>query len=482
MAAGRGQRNTKGETGKLGCGLLFLVVLFTGVASFLAIGKEADFPGADFFRNAGREGDELFLQARKGFGGSDASGRTEPAASPSDSRPAGHSAAAIETQSSPSQRHIEYKLHMLELVNAERSRAGVPPVTLGDNIAAQLHAEASLEHCISGHWGVDGLKPYMRYSLAGGHQANAENASGLRFCVSASDRTAPVPSIRQEIRGAMDGWMNSPYHRPAILDKWNRELNIGLAWDEHNFKAIQHFEGEYATFDKLPELSNGKLSISGTSANGLLFSQREQLGLQLYFDPPPRPLSAGQLARTFCYDPGRQIAGFRFSLAEIDLTDLSLQNIDLSDVGLGEVDLSSIDLSGAGLSNIDLAKIGMGDVEFWNQKEFTATYSPCPDPYDVAPHAPAPNSQEEALRLYEEAYAATEARVPQSITVPWITAEEWVARGTAFSIEADVGDLLGEHGPGVYTALLWGEINGEDVPFSRYSIFHRVQPPDSYSP
>ena len=56
---------------------------------------------------------------------------------------------------------------MLELINSERTRAGIPPVTLGDNIAAQLHAESSLANCFSGHWGADGLKPYMRYSLGG---------------------------------------------------------------------------------------------------------------------------------------------------------------------------------------------------------------------------------------------------------------------------------------------------------------------------
>ena len=32
---------------------------------------------------------------------------------------------------------------MLELINAARVQAGLSPVVLGDNVAAQLHAEAS---------------------------------------------------------------------------------------------------------------------------------------------------------------------------------------------------------------------------------------------------------------------------------------------------------------------------------------------------
>ena len=81
------------------------------------------------------------------------------------------------------QRSMELKEYMLGLVNNIREDEGLPPVLLGNNIAAQLHAERSLKDCISGHWGTDGLKPYMRYSLAGGIQANAENVFGLHHCI-----------------------------------------------------------------------------------------------------------------------------------------------------------------------------------------------------------------------------------------------------------------------------------------------------------
>ena len=69
----------------------------------------------------------------------------------------------------PDLRHVEEKRYMLELINAERAKVGVSPVVLDDNVAAQMHAESALESCFSSHWGIDGLKPYMRYSLAGGY-------------------------------------------------------------------------------------------------------------------------------------------------------------------------------------------------------------------------------------------------------------------------------------------------------------------------
>ena len=102
---------------------------------------------------------------------------------------------------SPDLRHLEEKRYMLSLINAERKKAGVGAVVLGDNIAAQMHAEAALDNCFSSHWGVDGLKPYMRYSLAGGYQSNGENVSGLDYCIKASDGYAANGYYQtQEIR------------------------------------------------------------------------------------------------------------------------------------------------------------------------------------------------------------------------------------------------------------------------------------------
>ena len=97
---------------------------------------------------------------------------------------------------------------MLELINAERAKAGVPPVVLGDNIAAQLHAEAFLENCFSSHYGLDGLKSYMRYSLAGGYQSNRESVSGLNYCIKPQENYQPLGSIEQEIREVINRFMN----------------------------------------------------------------------------------------------------------------------------------------------------------------------------------------------------------------------------------------------------------------------------------
>ncbi len=119
---------------------------------------------------------------------------------------------------------------------------------------------------------------------------------------------------------------------------------------------------------------------------------------------------------------------------------------------------------------------------FWAEDEFTKTYSSCPDPYDVPPDAPPPQSHDEAHEFWKQAYDASQNQAEQAITVPWLTARKWEAQGANFSVTANVSGLLAEHGPGVYTLLLWGELGGENVPVSQYSIFHEVTPPDTYNP
>ena len=73
------------------------------------------------------------------------------------------------------------KTYMLNLINRERQKAGVPPVRAGTNQAAQIQVDNSIEHCFSAHWGLDGLDPDHRYSLADGYQGNAENVSGVQL-------------------------------------------------------------------------------------------------------------------------------------------------------------------------------------------------------------------------------------------------------------------------------------------------------------
>ena len=333
----------------------------------------------------------------------------------------------------PALRHLAEKEYMLELINLERAKVGAPAVVLGDNVAAQLHAESALENCYSGHWGMDGLKPYMRYSLAGGYQSNGENGSGLHYCIKAWENYAPLGSIEQEIREVMDGWMRSPGHRRNLLDRQHRKVSIGLAWGRYNFAAYQHFEGDYVNYSELPALDNGILSLAGSTKNGISFSDRDDLGIQVYYDPPPYPLTRGQLARTYCYGNGIQVAALRPPLT--------------------------------------------GNW-FYTEHQFSKSQGQCPDPYAVPADTPGPDSHDAAHRIAAEARRMS--LPPLAVTGPWITALSWRAAGADFAVTADLRGVVSRHGSGVYTVAVWHKEVEGGVVISEYAIFYGVEPPGGY--
>ena len=332
----------------------------------------------------------------------------------------------------PHLRYLDQKQFMLGLINAKRKASGAPPVTLGANNAAQLHAESSLAHCVSSHWGVDGLKPNHRYNLAGGYQANGENGHGLDYCVRSGDFIKPIASIQREIEDAINGWMESQGHRENMLDPVHRKVNIGIAWDRFNSVMYQQFEGDYVDYTAPPSFTGGVLSLGGKVKNGVSFSSDKDLDIQVFYEQPPHPLTAGQVARTYCYAGGLPIAS-------------------LLPPSYGFP---------PGSSQID-----------------TMSYKPCPDPYDVPADAPPARSSSDAHRLWQEAYDTSARRKSHVITFKWITADAWKSTGQEFGVKADLSELVEEYGNGIYTVAVWDRRRV----ISDLTFFRGVVPPDTYN-
>ena len=76
-----------------------------------------------------------------------------------------------------------------------------------------------------------------------------------------------------------------------------------------------------------------------------------------------------------------------------------------------------------------------------------------------------------------KAYARTEP-----VTGTFLTADVYEVTGEEFALEADVGDVLEEHGPGVYTVQVWATLGGEPTVISTVSVFHEVDVPEGYGP
>ena len=343
----------------------------------------------------------------------------------------------------PHQRFLDGKQFMLGLINEERKKAGVPDVSLGDNNAAQIHVENSISDCVSGHWGTDGLGPPMRYSLAGSYQSNGENASGYDYCLTDEDRPSyrPIQSVQDELREHMDGYMGSPGHNDNILYPWHRKVNLGLSWDTHQMWTVQQFEGDYANCSVPPTIQGTTLSLSCTVSEVL---PSRSLAQTIHYDSPPHALTQGQIARSYGYRFGRRVALLRQRAP---------------------------------------ARYS------YPVDEVSRTYYSGCTPYDVDPTEPAPSSPSEATSLFNEAKLCVP--VEETITVPWIDGEVTIGR-SEFTLSHDLGQVLREHGSGVYTLYVWGCLVADSVedpcedensmPIVTKSIFYGIEPPDTYTP
>ena len=309
----------------------------------------------------------------------------------------------------------------LFLVNEAREEAGLTPVALGANPAPQEHAEDMAEGCFLSHWGTDGMKPYMRYSQAGGVQANAENVSGISFCPADPPRYAQQ-SLADELRESFSGLMGSSGHRANILRPEHRVLHVGMSYRAPNFWLVQQFSGHYAAFARSPAIEDGWLTFDMSACNGARLS-RDDLSVQVRHDPLPSRLTPGQLQRTSCYSSGHVIAALR-----------------------------------------PPPPPGSN----WMEDEFRLQVSGCPDPYAIASSLPPAQSYEEASSLKDDAAPPESTRTR---TGAWITAEHWDVGSNRARVAADLSDLLRSAGEGVYTVIVLGTVNGVRVPIAEYSIF-----------
>ena len=306
---------------------------------------------------------------------------------------------------------------------------------MGVNRAAQAHATAMLSDCTLSHWGADGLRPQMRYTLTGGRQHVSEIILGLGYCLKPSDGHAQLRDIRTRLTGDMQALMRDSDQRSTVLDRAHRRVNVGLAWDEYNLRVVQLFEGDYVSFVRPPGFSGGVLAMSAAVHNGVALSPDRGIDVAVHHDPPPRALSRGQLSGTSCVDPGRLVALLR-----------------------------------------PPAPPGRPYAE----DRFEVSYRECPDPYDAPGPAPAPVSAEEAVRALEMARRAAESSHDTTFTGPRITADEWSLSQQGFSIRADLRQVLDTHGPGVYTVSVTAALREGRATIMSYSIFHLVEPPAAY--
>ena len=330
------------------------------------------------------------------------------------------------------QRNLPEKEFLLRLINEARADAGVPPVRLGDSPVAQLHAEDMLEHCFISHWGTDGLKPYMRHSLAGGMDPNGENVYSRNECGHIDTWFIWTGDIDKTIRHAQEALLGSPGHRLTMLHPAYTEVNLGLAWNWTTFKLVQHFRARSVAMAEPPSLRDGSLTLRATLQEDRVPPEAWTLLLLVAHDPPPRHLYPEQLAQTYCYDEGAPAA--------------ALHHRD----GPAQV------------------------VEF---RTGVLTGGDCPDPSKARRLDGRTTFTREHYLLHQSAKARSARQTATRTRMAVIAVPEPMLRGREVRMDTDLTPVLRDNGPGVYTLHLVAaspDATGEHIPLLQHSIFHET--------
>jgi len=200
------------------------------------------------------------------------------------------------------------KLKLVDRINIDRRAAGVPPVAFLDelSIPADEHCREMLAFDYTSHWNRTGLKPYMRYSLAGITDHTSENIASLfdtRF-----DPT--LSQLEKETANRHDSFMSekppADLHRKAVLDPRHTHVGIGMAFGRNRLKLIEVFAHRYVRINPLPSRVNlsDKLLLSGK----ILVEGFEVQGISVFYEPLPekRPIEILRALRSYGLPDDRQ--------------------------------------------------------------------------------------------------------------------------------------------------------------------------------
>src|ERR1043165_4861863 len=194
----------------------------------------------------------------------------------------------------------EIRANLLDMVNEERAVAKVPLVgrdKLAEQVATQ-HAIDMVTGEFVSHWGRDGLKPYHRYSFAGGTAATQEN-------VSAADNTwsTRVQDLKQDtaylhVRLYQETAPNDG-HRKTILEPEHTHVGFGIAVEQLRLRVVELFVAKYVEVKPFARVAKPGARIM--FAGKMLTPEHLLDSVEVFYEPLPRAPELSWLRETRSY-------------------------------------------------------------------------------------------------------------------------------------------------------------------------------------
>ena len=203
--------------------------------------------------------------------------------------------------------------YALAQINADRAANGTGPVALGFNRAAQQHADSMLYYSYFSHFDIQGYKPYMRYTLLGGHGADFENVAYSEYSVGLLGRTTAIENAIKNLEHLMvydDVICCSNGHRYNILNPLHNFVAIGVAYNSTYVFFDEEFQNEYLNLNLSVITASSPSPYQVTMRGTPIPGTPTPTAIYVAFDSTPAPETRAQLdSGSHEYGPGTLSGG-----------------------------------------------------------------------------------------------------------------------------------------------------------------------------
>jgi uncharacterized protein YkwD len=201
-----------------------------------------------------------------------------------------------------SKRSLELKLRQLEIINRSRKKYNAKPLDLdilASRVANRMSKEAA-ENNFTGHWNLEGEKPYERYAFAGGYDHVSENAYGEWSSRDYEDSPESISNLMQKghetfmaEKAPADG------HKKTVIAKDHNFVGIGFYLSGKQFRYYEEYIDRYFEFDNIPqEVKTGEntgITVKTTGSDFLYF-------MIVYYEKFPGHMSPKEISSKRSYN------------------------------------------------------------------------------------------------------------------------------------------------------------------------------------
>jgi uncharacterized protein YkwD len=194
----------------------------------------------------------------------------------------------------------QLRANLLNLINEERSVEKVPPVEL-DELATRVatrHAEDMVKNEYVSHWDRDGLKPYHRYSFAGGVHATQENVSAADNTWSTKTADLLQDTSYLHVRLYQEKPPNDG-HRRAILAPQQTHVGLGIAIEKLRLRVVELFVAKHLEVSPVARKVNANDSF--TFSGRLTVPDTYLRVIEVFYEPLPQERTIDWLQQSKSY-------------------------------------------------------------------------------------------------------------------------------------------------------------------------------------